>query len=175
MNLKNTCIALLPAALLLGCGPQPQAPAGTAPPASTPAGAPAPRAEAAGVASRDFGDYVLHFNAISTDQLTPEVARSYDIVRSKNRALLNVSLVRKVEGTIGQPVPARVTALVVNDTGQVKDSNLREIRDGGAYYYIADFAVSNAETLVFTVDAAPADAATTAPFNVRFSRTFYSE
>lgn len=154
-------------AFVAACGPKPGSP--TQAPAS---GAPPP-AEAAGVASRDFGDYVVHFNALSTDQLTPEVAKSYEIVRSKNRALLNVSIVKKVPGTTGQSVPGSVAALVANDTGQVKDSNIREIREGEAVYYIADFAVSNAETLVFTVDVTPINE--TSRFSVRFTRTFYSE
>lgn len=167
MNPKTACLALLASALLVACGPR----SGT--PGPGPAGSAGPPAEAAGVASKDFGDYVLHFNAISTDQLTPEVAKTYDIVRSKNRALLNVSIVRKVEGTTGQPVPGAVAALVANDTGQVKDSKLREIREGEAVYYIADFAVSNGETLVFTVDATPINE--TSRFSVRFTRTFYGE
>ena len=167
MNIRTACVAALTAVMLSACGPKPgsttQAPV---------AGAPPP-AEAAGVAAKDFGDYIVHFNAISTDQLTPEVAKTYNIVRSKNRALLNVSIVKKVEGTTGQPVPGSVAALVANDTGQVKDSNIREIREGDAVYYIADFAVSNAETLVFTVDVTPINE--TSRFSVRFTRTFYDE
>lgn len=162
-----SCLAALAASLLAACGPQPGAPV-IAPATDAP-----PPAEPAGVASKDFGDYVLHFNAISTDQLTPEVAKAYNIVRSRNRALLSVSVLKKVEGATGQPVPAKVTALVANDTGQVKDSNLREIREGDAVYYVADFAVSNAETLIFTVHATPAEE--TSRFSVRFTRTFYSE
>lgn len=166
MSIRKACLATLPVVLLAACNPP------DAPPAPSAASESAPRAEAAGVASRDFGSHVLHFNAITTDQLTPDVAKAYDIVRSNNRALLNVSLVKKIEGTTGQPVPATVTALVVNDTGQVKDTKLREIRDGEAYYYVADFPVSNAETLVFTVDATPQGEST--PLSVRFTRTFYS-
>lgn len=140
------------------------------PPAVAP-DASAPATEAKDSYSRDFGDYVVHFNAISTDQLTPEIASSYGIVRSRNRALLNVSIVKKVPGTTGQPVPGAVAALVANDTGQVKDSNLREIREGAAVYYIADIPVSDGETLVFTVDATPINE--TSRFSVRFTRTFY--
>lgn len=167
MNIKSACLAILTVIALGACGPQPGTPAqGPAP------GAPPP-AEAAGVASKDFGDYVVHFVAISTDQLTPEVAKTYNIVRSKNRALLNVSILKKAEGTTGQPVPGSVAALVANDTGQMKDAKLREIREGDAIYYIADFAVSNAEMLIFTVDVTPINE--TSRFSVRFTRTFYDE
>ncbi len=167
MNIKAIGFAVLVAVAVGGCGPKPGSPT-LAPEAGAP-----PAAEAAGVASKDFGDYVVHFNAISTDQLTPEVAKAYSIVRSKNRALLNVSVLKKAEGTTGTPVPGSVAALVANDTGQVKDSKLREIREGDAVYYIADFAVSNAETLIFTVDVTPINE--TSRFSVRFTRTFYDE
>ena len=46
---------------------------------------------------KDFGDYVVHFNALSTADLPAEVARGYGITRSKNRAMLNVSIIRKEE------------------------------------------------------------------------------
>ncbi len=167
MNIKSACLASLAVIVLAACGPGPGAPT----PGSS-ANAPPP-AEAAGVASKDFGDYVVHFVAISTDQLTPEVAKAYNIVRSRSRALLNVSILKKVEGTTGQPVPGSVAALVANDTGQLKEANLREIREGEAIYYIADFAVSNAETLIFTVDITPINE--TSRFSVRFTRTFYDE
>lgn len=167
MTLRNISLAVVTIALLSACGPKPGSPA-QAPAADAP-----PPAEAAGVSSKDFGDYVVHFNAISTDQLTPEVAKAYNITRSKNRALLNVSIIRKAEGTTGQPVAGSVNALIANDTGQVKESAVREVREGDAIYYIADCAVSNAETLVFTVKATPADS--NRELAVRFTRTFYSE
>jgi hypothetical protein len=158
-------LAVLSATLLAACGPQDTG--------GRPGNVPTPTAEPEIASSKDFGDYVVHFNAISTDQLTPEVAKAYNIVRSKNRALLNVSIIRKVAGTTGEPVPGSVAALVANDTGQVKDSNLREIREGDAVYYIADYAVSNAETLVFTVDVTPINE--TSRFSVRFTRQFFTD
>jgi hypothetical protein len=153
---------LLIITLAAGCGGSPP-----------PAPASRPAQEAPEATSRDFDDYIVYFNAIPTDKLTPEVAQANGIVRSKNRALMNISVVRKGEGTPGQPVPATVTALVANDTGQIKDANVREIREGDAVYYIADFAVSNAETLNFTVDATPTGE--TSRLSVRFSRTFFNE
>ena len=121
--------------------------------------------------SRDFGDFVVHVNAINTDQLTPEIARQYGIVRSGNRAMLNVSILRKVAGTSGVPVSGRVGASAVNLTGQAKSLELREIREEDAVYYIAEFAVANEETLIFTIDATPIDQPST--FSVRYRRQFY--
>ena len=76
-----------------------------------------PDAQPAGATSVDIGDYIVHFSAQSTDQLPPEVARAYNIVRSKNRAMLNVSVLRESNNS---PVPAVVTVKTVNLTGQLK-------------------------------------------------------
>lgn len=132
-----------------------------------------PAAEPPEVTSKDFGDYIVHFNAISTDQLQPEVARTYNIARSKNRAMLNVSIIKKVAGTIGQSVSADVTITANNLTGQVKNLTLRRIQEGEAIYYIGDVSIANAETLVFNLSVQPEDE--TASYSVRFSRQFFSD
>jgi hypothetical protein len=132
-----------------------------------------PAAEPPNTSMKDFGDYVLHFNAISTNQLQPEVARAYNITRSKNRAMLNVSIIRKVEGTIGQSVAGSVSATANNLTGQLKNLTLRQVQEGDAVYYIGDVAVANGETLVFNIDATPINE--TSRFSVRFSRQFYAD
>jgi hypothetical protein len=152
----------LTCSILTGCGQN------TAPPAPVAAATPT---EPATSSSRDFGNYVLYFNAIRTDALTPEIAKNYNIVRSANRALLNISMVKKADGTPGVPVPGSVTAQAVNLNGQFKDLALREIREGEAIYYIGDVAVANDETLVFTVDATPVNE--TSRFSVRFQRQFF--
>ena len=159
MSPRSVLPAIAAALLVAACGPAP-----------TPPAAPPPAAEPATSASKDFGDYVVLFNAISTDQLTPDVARTYNIVRSRNRALLNVSILKKASGTTGTPVPGSVSAVAANLNGQLKDVNLREIREGDAIYYIADIPVSAAETLVFTVDVTPINE--TSRFSVRFTRQF---
>ena len=166
MNTKQkvanlACIPVLVISLLAGCGQK------DAPPTAPVVGLPM---EPATSASRDFGDYVLHYNALRTDTLTPEIAKTYNIARSSNRALVNISLIKKAEDGPGQPVAGKVTAQAVNLNGQFKDLILREIREGDAMYYIGDVPVANDETLVFTVDAIPANE--TRPLSVRFQREF---
>ncbi len=129
-------------------------------------------ADSANATSEDFGDYVVHFNAITTDQLQPEVARTHNIARSKNRAMVNISIIRKVEGSIGQPVDGKVEISATNLTGQAKNLTLRRIQEGEAIYYIGDVSVANSETLVFNLSVTPED--TTKKLTVRFSRQFFS-
>lgn len=136
-----------------------------------------PEAQPAGATSADIGNHVVHFSAQSTDQLPPAIAREYNIVRSKNRAMLNVSVLQKSDNV---PVTAEVTVNTVNLTGQLKNVTMREIRegreDGGglvAIYYIGDTTVANREVLVFDIRVKPEGEDRAA--DVRFKRQFYSD
>lgn len=129
-----------------------------------------PDAQPAGATSVDIGEYVVHFSAQSTDQLPPEVARAYDIVRSKNRAMLNVSVLRESDNS---PVPAVVTVKTVNLTGQLKNITMRQIDEQEAIYYIGEVAVANRETLVFDISITPEGVNTAS--DVRFKRQFFTD
>jgi hypothetical protein len=103
--------------------------------------------------------------------LPPEVARAYDIVRSKNRAMLNVSIIRKSDNT---PVVAAVTVKASNLTGQLKNVTMRKIEEPGettAIYYIGDTAIANLETLIFDIGVTPEGEDGLS--EVRFTRQFY--
>lgn len=123
--------------------------------------------------SKDFGDYVVHFNALRTDQLTPDIAREYEIVRSQNRVLLNVSILQKADGSTGTPVTGAVSASAINLSGQLKGMALREVRESEAIYYIGELAVSNEETLIFTIDVTPLNEASR--FTIRFKKQFFTD
>ena len=129
-----------------------------------------PEAQPAGATSADIGDYVVHFSAQSTDQLPPEVARAYNIVRSKNRAMLNVSVLRKSDS---RPVSASVTVKTVNLTGQLKNITLRQIDEQEAIYYIGEVPVANRETLIFDISVMPEGVDTAS--DVRFKRQFFTD
>ena len=132
-----------------------------------------PEAQPAGATSADIGDYVVHFNAQSTDQLPPEVARAYNIVRSKNRAMLNVSIIRKSDNS---PVSGTVVVKTVNLTGQLKNVTMRKIEEPGetkAIYFIGETAVANRETLIFDISVTPEGEDRMS--EVRFKRQFYTD
>ena len=123
--------------------------------------------------SKDFGDYVVYFNALNTDQLKPEIAREYQIVRSKSRAMLSVSIRR--EGDDGQTtaVTGAVAASAVNLTGQLKTMTLREIKEAEAIYYIGELAVTDGEVLIYTIDVTPSN--DPSRFTLRFKKQFFVE
>lgn len=125
--------------------------------------------------SEDVGDYVIHYNALPTDQLPPQVASAYGIVRSKNRALLNISVIRKQEGTTGKSTEALVNVSTSNLSGQVKSTRLRKVVEEGeteAIYYIAEINVADGETLIFDVKVTPRGHDQT--YTVRFKQQFFA-
>ena len=155
-TMKSVCLTVL-AIIISGCGGPGE-------------NAEVPQAEAAGETSKDIGDYVVHFSAQATDQLSTDIAKAYNIVRSKDRAMLTVSVIRKSDD---QPVPATVTVKTVNLTGQLKNVTMRRIDEQDAVYYIGETPVANRETLVFDISVTPDGSSTAA--EMRFKREFYTD
>jgi hypothetical protein len=123
--------------------------------------------------SKDFGDYTIHYNAFTTDVLTADVARSYNITRSKNRALLNISVLKKVMDASVKPVRAQVQASATNLSAQLKTLEVRELNDQGAIYYIAESQVNHRETLKFEIAVTPAGEENT--YRLSFSQQFFTD
>jgi hypothetical protein len=123
--------------------------------------------------SASFGEYTVHYSAFTTDHLDSTVARTYNIVRSKNRALINIAVLRKVMGTTGQPVKAAVAVTATNLNLQLRKVDMREINDAGGIYYIAELAVNDQETLNFTLSVTPEGMKE--PYAMTFQQQFFTK
>ena len=124
--------------------------------------------------SQDFGEYVVHYNALNTNLIPPQVAQGYGIKRSSSRALLNVAVLKKVMDTPGTPVAASVSANGTNLTGQIREIEIRKIEDTeGAIYYIGEFPVHNLETYRFNIQVAVEGEEE--PLVVKFKQQFFTE
>ncbi len=157
MKVINALVALSILFLIIACG----RPGGNAT---------VPQAQPASASDVDIGEHIVHFSAQSTDQLPPDVARAYGIVRSKNRAMLTVSVIKE-DTTVA--VPADITVRTVNLAGQLKNVTMRKIQEQEAIYYIGETAVANHETLVFNISITPEGK--TEVSDVRFTREFYTD
>jgi len=124
--------------------------------------------------AQEFGDYVVHYNALSSSLITPEVAKAYGIRRSDSRALINISVLKTTAEQAATAVKAAVTTSGRNLTGQTRNVEMREVDDGdGAIYYIGELSVRNMETFDFTVVVIPEGQSK--PLNVKFRQQFYTE
>lgn len=127
---------------------------------------------ASGEQSEDFGEYVVHYNALQTDALAAKVAREYKIKRSRNRVMLNIVVQHKQPDQSRKAVVATVTSSATNLTGQVKTIEMRQIQEGDAIYYIGVTNVADKETLNFTVKVAPENSSLSK--TVRFRKQFFT-
>lgn len=123
--------------------------------------------------SQSFGDYTIHYSAFTTDTLTPDVAKLYQIQRSKNRAMVNISVLKNESGTIGKPVRAKVEGTAKNLSEQLRELQIREIDEQVAVYYIAESAVNDKETLKYTFEITPEGK--DSPYTLSFQEQFYTE
>lgn len=123
--------------------------------------------------SKDFGDYTVHYSAFTTDNLTPAVAKQYNITRSKKSALLNVSVLKKATDGSAKPAHAVIKGTTTNLSQQLAKLSPREISEKGAIYYIAETLVDNAEILKYKIEITPHDAKKT--YTLSFQQQFYTE
>jgi hypothetical protein len=122
--------------------------------------------------AREFGPYVIHYNAFRSDTISPEIAKQYGLPRANNRVLVNISVLKKVMGTTGQPTPSKVTGFANNLTGQMKNLDFKEIKEGSAIYYIAETKISDGEFLKFDIKIVPEGETQTA--QIDFSKRFFT-
>jgi hypothetical protein len=119
--------------------------------------------------SETFGPFELHYSVVNTTFLDPKVAATYGITRGKNRAILNLSLREHYDGgSKSLPMTLQVRSW---DLMQNHDLVLREIREGEAIYYIAEFTFINEEWRFFEIHFRPEGADKT--HTVTFKRQLY--
>ena len=94
---------------------------------------------------QEFGAWQVHYVVIPTTFLQPEIAQQYNIIRGKDRALINVSLIHNTDG----PSTATATGEVVNLLSQRQTLQFREVREGDAIYYLADLKHTDRDLLKF--------------------------
>ncbi len=122
--------------------------------------------------SKEFGDYVIHYNAFRSDTISPDVAKQYGLTRASNRILINIAVLKKVLNTTGKPTSSKVTGHASNLTGQLKNLEFKEITEGNAIYYLANTKISDGEFLKFDIKIIP-DGETRAA-RLRFDKRFFT-
>ena len=94
-----------------------------------------------------FGDITVHYNTFTSSFLQPETAQAVGVVRSKNKGMINVSVIKGVE-----PVAAQVTGTIKDLTGKSEMLTFKQITEKGAIYYLAPYSVPQQEFRTFTIN-----------------------
>jgi len=115
--------------------------------------------------SEMFGPYELHYSVVNTTFLEPAVAATYGIARGSNRAILNLAVREHTgDGSVARPMTLQGRTW---DLLQNQDLIFREIHEGPAVYYIAEFRFIDEEWRFFEVEFRPEGAGETYTFKFR--------
>ena len=120
----------------------------------------------------DAGRFVVHYVALGTEQLSPKVAAAYGIARRPDRVLLNVTILRKVQGEPGKPITALVQASALSGDGRYRPLTMRRVDEPPAVTYLGEVTVADRETLSFEINLLIEGE--TAPIRLRLQQQFFT-
>lgn len=118
----------------------------------------------------DFGDYDIHYNALNSSALAPDIAKLYRVNRAQNQGVLVISVVRKNTET-PQGVTSMLNGQIRNNIGQIRSLEFKEVVEGSAVYYLASFRHDNNERMNFQVDIQPEGQASS--YKLNFDQVFF--
>ena len=107
-----------------------------------------------------FGDVTVHYNTFNSTFLTPDIAKSAELIRSKNQGVINVSVIKD-----GKPLISNVSGTVKDLTSQTVPLKFKQITEQGAVYYIAQYPVEQQEVRTFEIKVQTGDKINTINFN----------
>lgn len=119
---------------------------------------------------KEFGDYDVHYSVFNSTFISPAVAKSYGLVRGKNRALINIAVRQRLGKGQSKAKKAQVSG---SSSDLIHSANLEftEITEQQSTYYIAELRFNNKELRTFTIKIQPDP--NIAPYTLKFSQTLY--
>lgn len=117
------------------------------------------------------GRYEIHYNAFNSSFITSEVAQQNNLVRSKYRALVNVSVLKIGEDGSKEATTAIVSGQAANLLGQAQQLEFKKIDEGNALYYIGDFRFTEDEQLKISLSVQPDP--NQPAYSIEFDQRFY--
>ena len=118
--------------------------------------------------SKQAGNYTVHYVAFASTFLSADMASKYNVVRGRNRALVNISILDKDN----KPVRAKLRGTVKNLPGQILKLEFEEVREGDAVYYLAQTRFSDQELMRFDINFTGPDGVAN---NMKFEQKMYWE
>lgn len=100
-----------------------------------------------------MGAYEVHYIVIPTTTLNAKVADRYGLVRAKDRALVNISVI----DADGKAHAAQVSGRSRNLLEQSQTLQFQEVREGSAIYYLALLHHADEEHHRIEIDVATSD------------------
>ncbi|WP_299081221.1 DUF4426 domain-containing protein [uncultured Paraglaciecola sp.] len=115
-----------------------------------------------------LGSWDIHYIALNSTFLTPEVAKQYAIVRSKFNGLINISVLDRKDKSAQSVV---LTGEAKNLLGVVKKLTFKQVKEGKAIYYLAALPFSDQEQYRIAIEVSDGNEQKT----LKFQHKFYAE
>lgn len=115
-----------------------------------------------------LGDWDVHYMVVNTTFLTPDVASTYGIVRSKYNALVNISVLDK---NTHKAQRLSVSGEATNLLGNTRDLSFKKVEDGDAIYYLSVLPFRDQETFRFNIEIRKGNDSET----LRFKQQMYTD
>ena len=96
---------------------------------------------------KEFGDITVHYNTFTSSFLPAETAQKVGVVRSKEKGLINVTVIKGVS-----PVAAQVTGTVKDLGGKSEILTFKQIEEKSGISYLAPYSVTQREYKTFTIN-----------------------
>ena len=126
---------------------------------------------------KKFGIYTVHYNVFNSKMVPAQIAEIHELTRSKDLALVNISLTKTENGVASLGLPAKVSVKAINLMQQTKSLEFKEIKEtdngASATYYLAPYRHTNEEDIRFEVSVVPEGE--TKPLTVSFTRRLFTE
>lgn len=123
-----------------------------------------------GAQYRVLGDWEVHYSAFPSTFLQPQIANTYNIRRSGNRGLINISVLDATHDD-KPALRAQLSGYALNDVGQRRELQFRRFIDEPAIYYIAEIPHGNEDKFRFFITISRAGETQ----ELRFEHTFYEQ
>lgn len=121
----------------------------------------------------DGSEYEVHYIGFTSTFLDPDVAKQYDIVRSRALGIVNISVIKVEKDGSRKAVGAVLQTKMTNDIQQNQFLSFQQIVEGSAIYYLAQLQFREGEVLTFDVSAYPEGSVK--PLQFRFVQNFYND
>ena len=120
---------------------------------------------------KQYGDYKIFYSAFNTSFLAPDIAVANNVVRGKDKGLVNIALVKQ----LGIGVEGKVTGTVSNILQQTQSLVFVPVREQNTVYYLAPFEFDNEDFLTFKLQILPpsGDGPRVYPYDFKFQKKMY--
>ncbi|AZG35330.1 MAG: DUF4426 domain-containing protein [Shewanella psychromarinicola] len=118
---------------------------------------------------QQVGNFDIHYMALSSTFITPEIAKTYGIERSSYNGLVNITVLNTSQE--GHPaVSVEISGIANNLIDARMTLDFKEIREGESIYYIAEVPYRDDQDVNFTIAIKYKNQLNT---SVKFKQKFY--